>query len=78
MAECALCRWRELFHDQTETSIQVMQFLSQSYGVLDNAQIAQHLHLLMKDRPNMPTLEASTALAHLDGLHQLHKGTSLV
>ncbi len=76
--ECFLCAWGDKFHDGIEAPKvnTLMRIIKQNYGVHDNVEIAQQLHLYFRAEiydpdSGMAMLTMAVALEHIEGLHSL-------
>ena len=76
--ECFLCAWGDKFHDGIEAphANKLTEIIKRNYGVHDNTEIAQELHLYFKHEVYDPSrgmvmLTAAVALEHIEGLHSL-------
>jgi hypothetical protein len=74
--ECFLCSWGDRFHDGIygEQVNRLHAIFSLNYGRIENAALAQQLHLYFRKRiwqEGMPMLTQEIALTHIEQLHSL-------
>jgi len=74
--ECFLCSWGDRFHDGIYGDLvnRLHAIFSLNYGRIENAALAQQLHLYFKKRiwqEGMPMLTQEIALTHIEQLHSL-------
>lgn len=74
--ECFLCSWGDRFHDSVYGTLvnRLHAIFSLNYGRVENAALAQMLHLYFKKRvwqPGMPMLTQEVALTHIEQMHSL-------